>query len=201
MISKSYKLQVSYPLWNDTNSSEEGKTILGTAHVFLQPQSNSEVFGELVGRSNSILQKFLRTFNLLQIFFSWGDINRIYSQKSDLDAKDFCKLSLFYYLTWWWTELKSTMTKENTSLCITPGKEQGMNCQSDSLNTSSLVILNLLPGLETNLLTLADLTSSWDCRKMLQLLLFLYLVSRGSQFKVNHLLYIQNSQSRKNNPS
>lgn len=93
------------------------------------------------------------------------------------------------------------MTKENTSLCITPGKEQGMNCQTDSLNTFSLVILNLLPGPETDLLTFAHLTGSWDCRKMLQLLLFLHLVSRGSQFKVNHLLYIQNhSQSRKNKP-
>lgn len=81
---------------------------------------------------------------------SWGGISRVYSQKSNLDAKEFCKLSLFYYLTWWWTELKSTMTKENESLCITLGKEKGINCQTDSPNASGLVILKLLPGPETD---------------------------------------------------
>lgn len=202
MISKSYKFQVPYSLWNDSNSSEKGKTVLGTTHKFSNSPNLTQRSSENWLEDQTVFcKKFPSTFTLLQIFFSWGDINRIYSQRSDLDAKEFCKLSLFYYLTWWWTELKSTMTKENTSLCITPGKEQGMNCQADSLNASSLVILNLLPGPETDLLTLAHLTGSWDCRKVLQLLLFLYLVWRGSQFKVNQLLYIQNhSQSRKNKP-
>lgn len=130
--------------------------------------------------------------------FSSGDINRVYSQKSDLDAKEFCKLSL-YYLTWWWTELKSTMTKENASLCITPGKWQGMNCQTDSSNTSSLVILKLLPASETDLPPPAHLVGSWDYRKRLQFLLFLHLVSRGNQLEFNYLLDVQNhSQSGKN---
>lgn len=136
----------------------------------------------MVERSNSILQKFPSTFICLQIsFFSWGDINRVYSQKSDLDAKEFYKLSLFYYLTWWWTELKSTMTKENESLCITLGKEKGINCQTDSPNASSLVILKLLRGPETDPPPPAHPAGSWGCRKGLQL--FLHLLSRGSQLE------------------
>lgn len=51
------------------------------------------------------------------------------------------------------------MTKENASLCITPGKEQGMNCQTDSPNAPSPVILKLLPGPETDLPN--SCTPSW----------------------------------------
>lgn len=137
-----------------------------------------KVYAELVGRSNSILQKFPSIF--IPNLFSGGGINRVYSQKSDLDAKEFCKLSLFYYLTWWWMELKSTMTKENASLCTTPGKEQGMNCQTDSSNASGLVTPKLLPGPETDLLLLVYLAGSSACRKGLKLFLFLHLDSRGA---------------------
>lgn len=52
------------------------------------------------------------------------------------------------------------MNKENASLCITPEKEQGKNCQTDSADASSLVILTLLPGPEADLPPLAHLTSS-----------------------------------------
>ena len=120
--------------------------------------------------------------------------------KIDLDAKEFCKLSLLYYLTWWRTELKSTMTKENASFCITPGKEQGMSCQTDSLNTYSLVILKLLAGSETDFLPLAHLASSWACRKRLQLLLFFHLVSRRIQSEFIFVISMNHSPSGKNKP-
>lgn len=140
--------KVSYSLWNDSKSSEEGKTVLGTTQEFFSshnPTQNHKGLWRIGWKIKQYFAKIsLHIYSPQNLFFSWGDINRVYSPKSDLDAKEFCKLSLFYYLTWWWTELKSTMTKENARLCNTPGKEQGMNCRTDSPNASCLVILKLL---------------------------------------------------------
>lgn len=114
--------------WQQQFWGRKKKTVLGTTQEF---SSSHNLTQNHRGRSTENWLEdqtvFCKNFPA-QLFaskwlFSWGDINRVYSQKSDLDAKEFCKLSLFYYLTWWCTELKSTMTKENTHLYITPGKK------------------------------------------------------------------------------
>lgn len=186
VISKSHKFQ-KFPAqceMTETVLRKEKKQSLAQHKNFLTAAIRLRIIKKGLWRIGWKIKRYFEKFpgTLIHLWnsFSWGDINRVCSQKSDLDAKEFCELALFYYLTWWWTEQKSTMTKCNASQHITPGKGQGTNCQTDSPNASSLVMLNLLPGPETDLSPPAHPAASWGCSKRSELLLFLHLLSRGS---------------------